>query len=210
MSQWLLLLWCWWSLVKFFPAQDGDVATMMIFVSDHCCHGVDEICKVFPAQRWWYVSLERYFRRTPSRHVGTQSAARHSHLQLSEKFSSGRMKYISGSSSEEQKITHRGKSIRYKVDRDFLAEGGVHLRDLKDLKQIWTVMVRILMRRIKKMTRMISPDLKWSECYLGTDSRSRGPFAKLEGYLEPPIEVPWTYQVRFRNLTDGLINQIRF
>ena len=40
------------------------------------------------------------------------------------------MKYISGSSSEEQKITHRGKSIRYKVDRGFLAEGGVHLRDL--------------------------------------------------------------------------------
>ena len=40
------------------------------------------------------------------------------------------MKYISGSSSE-QKITNRGKSIRDKVDRDFLAEGGVHLRDLR-------------------------------------------------------------------------------
>ena len=29
------------------------------------------------------------------------------------------------------KITDRGKSIRYKVDRDFLAEGGVHLRNLR-------------------------------------------------------------------------------
>ena len=37
---------------------------------------------------------------------------------------------ISQASLSEQKITHRGKSVRYKVDRDFLAEGGVHLRDL--------------------------------------------------------------------------------
>ena len=29
------------------------------------------------------------------------------------------------------KITDRGKSIRYKVDRDFLAEGRVHLRNLR-------------------------------------------------------------------------------
>ena len=34
-------------------------------------------------------------------------------------------------SLSEQENTDRGKSIRYKVDRDFLAEGGVHLRDLR-------------------------------------------------------------------------------
>ena len=38
---------------------------------------------------------------------------------------------IPHASSSEQKITDRGKSIRYKVDGDFLAEGGVHLRNLR-------------------------------------------------------------------------------
>ena len=154
-------------------------------------------CKVFPAQDgdWWYCNddemshLNNISSALPLAMLTLKVQLAILIFSCLRNLAQGEWS-ISQASLSEQKITHRGKSVRYKVDRDFLAEGGVHLRDLgfkanmnndgEDLDEA------------DNRERMILPGLKWSECYLGKDSRSRDPFAKLEGYLEPPIEVPWT------------------